>query len=93
MGRCRGVDILRRADESTLGRVVVESAILLAASRGNAPQALRDAATAYKVDTEAVAAKVKQEFAEKEKSKAAKKATPKSSAKQQARAARKPAAA
>jgi len=38
---------------------------------------LRDAATAYKVDTESIAAKVKQEFAEKEKAKAAKKAAPK----------------
>jgi ParB family chromosome partitioning protein len=61
---------LRRADESTLGRAVVEAVILLTASRGNASQALRDAATAYKVDTEAIAAKVKQEFAEKEKAKA-----------------------
>jgi ParB family transcriptional regulator, chromosome partitioning protein len=68
---------LRRAEESTLGRAVVESVILLTAARGNASQALRDAATAYKVDTEAIAAKVKQEFAEKEKAKTAKKAAPK----------------
>lgn len=68
---------LRRAEESTLGRVVVEAVILLTASRGNAAQALRDAATAYKVDTESIAAKVKQEFSEKEKAKAVKKAAPK----------------
>lgn len=43
---------LRRAEESTLGRAVVESVILLSASRGNASQVLRDAAAAYKVDTD-----------------------------------------
>lgn len=64
---------LRRSEEGTLGRVVVGSVILLSASRGNASQVLRDAATAYKVDTDAIAAKVKQEFAPKEKEKAAKK--------------------
>lgn len=63
---------LRRADENTLGRALVESAILLAASRGNASHVLRESATAYKVDTEAIAAKVKQEFAAKDKTKAAK---------------------
>jgi ParB family transcriptional regulator, chromosome partitioning protein len=60
---------LRRADENTLGRALVESAILLAASRGNPSQVLREAATAYKVDTDAIAAKVKQEFVAKEKAK------------------------
>ncbi|MGA7157744.1 MAG: ParB/RepB/Spo0J family partition protein [Acidobacteriaceae bacterium] len=60
---------LRRADEGTLSRLLVESSILLAASRGNAAVVLKDAATAYKVDTDAVAAKVKQEFAAKEKAK------------------------
>ncbi len=84
---------LRRADESTLGRTVVEAVILLTASRGNASQALRDAATAYKVDTEAIAAKVKQEFAAKETARTAKKATPKQSVKAQPKTARKSAAA
>src|SRR5581483_4804520 len=60
---------LRRADENTLGRALVESAILLAASRGNASQVLREAATVYKVDADAIAAKVKQEFVAKEKAK------------------------
>jgi hypothetical protein len=50
----------------TLSRLLVESSILLAASRGNPATVLRDAATAYKVNTDAIAAKVKQEFAAKE---------------------------
>jgi ParB family transcriptional regulator, chromosome partitioning protein len=54
---------LRRADEGTLSRLLIEASILLAASRGNATAILKDAATAYKVDTDAIAAKVKQEFA------------------------------
>jgi ParB family chromosome partitioning protein len=72
---------IRRADENTLGRALVESAILLAASRGNASQVLREAATVYKVDTDAIAAKVKQEFAAKDKSKAANTPAPKQAAK------------
>ena len=70
---------IRRADEGTLSRLLVESSILIAASRGNPSSVLKDAATAYKVDTDAIAAKVRQEFAAKEKAtqppaKAAKKA-------------------
>ncbi len=42
-------------------------------------QVLRDAAAAYKVDTDALAAKVKQEFAAKEKAKEAKKSASKPS--------------
>jgi hypothetical protein len=45
---------------------LVESSILLAVSRGNPPAILKDAANAYKVDTDAIAAEVKQEFAAKE---------------------------
>jgi ParB family chromosome partitioning protein len=60
---------LRRADEGMLSRLLVESAILLAASRTNSVTVLRDAATAYKVDTEAIALKVKQEFTAKIKAK------------------------
>lgn len=77
---------LRRADESTLGRAVVESIVLFAASRGNAAQALRDAASAYKVDTDAIAATVKQEFAAKEKARSAKTSSAKSPKKSAARA-------
>lgn len=60
---------LRRADEGTLSRLLVESSILLAVTRGNPATILKDAASAYKVDTDAIAAKVKQEFAAKEKAK------------------------
>ena len=60
---------LRRADEGTLSRLMVETAILLAASRTNPATVLRDAASAYKVDTDAIAVKVKQEFVAKEKAK------------------------
>ena len=49
----------------------MEASILLASSRGNPTVILKEAATAYKVDTEAIALKVKQEFAAKEKAKLA----------------------
>lgn len=57
---------LRRANEGTLSRLLVESSVLLAASRSNPAAALKDAATAYKVDTDAIARKVRQEFTAKE---------------------------
>ncbi len=60
---------LRRADEGTLSRLMVETTILLAASKTNPATVLRDAATAYKVNTDAIALKVKQEFATKDKAK------------------------
>lgn len=60
---------LRRADEGALSRLLVETTILLAASRTNPATVLRDAATAYKVDTDAITAKVRQEFNAKEKAK------------------------
>lgn len=62
---------LRRTDEGTLSRLVVETTILLAASRTNPATVLRDAATTYKVNTDAIALNVKQEFAAKEKAKKA----------------------
>ena len=62
---------VRRADEGTLSRLMVEASILLASLRGNPAAILKEAATAYKVDTEAIAAKVKQEFAVKDKAKKA----------------------
>lgn len=65
---------LRQSEESVLGSVLVQLALVLVASRGNGAQVLRDAATAYKVNTEAIAAKVKQEFVAREKTKTAKKA-------------------
>jgi ParB family transcriptional regulator, chromosome partitioning protein len=58
---------LRRAEESVLGKVLVEVTILYMATRHNPAQVLHDAAVVYKVDTDAIALKVKQEFAAKEK--------------------------
>jgi ParB family chromosome partitioning protein len=83
---------LRRADESTLGRAVVEAVVLLTASRGNASHVLRDAAEFYKVDVAAISAQIKQEFATKEKAKAAKTAAPKSPARASTKTARRAAA-
>jgi hypothetical protein len=60
---------LRRADEGTLSRLMVETTIMLAAARTNPASVLRDAANTYKVDTDAIALKVKQEFTAKEKAK------------------------
>ncbi|WP_213803186.1 ParB/RepB/Spo0J family partition protein [Granulicella sp. dw_53] len=62
---------LRRAEEGRLSRALVESGILLAASRGNPSTVLKDAAAVYKVDAEAISAKVRQEFAAKDKTKKA----------------------
>jgi ParB family chromosome partitioning protein len=72
---------VRSADEGTLSRLLVEVAVLLGASRTNAATVLRDAASVYKVDTDAITLKVKQEFAAKEKDKAARKSATKPSAK------------
>jgi ParB family chromosome partitioning protein len=66
---------LRRSDENTMGRAVVEAVVLLTASRGNAAHVLREAAEVYKVDVAAITAQVKQEFAAKEKAKTEKKTT------------------
>ena len=68
---------LRRAEESVLGSVLVELTILLTSARQQTTQVLNEAAVFYKVDTNAIAAKVKQEFAATDKVKAAKKAEPK----------------
>ena len=63
------ISYVRRADEGTLSRLLVETAILLAATRTNAATVLRDAAATYKVDTDAITQKVKQDFAAKAKAK------------------------
>ena len=70
--------IARRAEESVLGRVLVQLSLVLAASRSNGAKVLHDAAAVYKVDTDAIALKVKQEFAAKEKTQTAKKTVAKS---------------
>jgi ParB family chromosome partitioning protein len=87
------VAYLRRSEESMLGSVLVELTILLIAARQQTTQVLNEAAAVYKVDTDAIAAKVKQEFAARDKAKAAKKATPKPPAKQLAKTAKKSVAA
>jgi ParB family transcriptional regulator, chromosome partitioning protein len=84
---------LRRAEEGVLGSVLVELTILLTAARQQTAQVLQDAAALYKVDTAAITAKVKQEFAAKDKAKAEKKATSKPPAKPKVKTAKKSAAA
>ncbi|HTV06209.1 MAG TPA: hypothetical protein VME86_12645 [Acidobacteriaceae bacterium] len=85
---------LPKAEESKLGRIVVETVILLSMhNQTDAAKTLRDAAHTYKVDVDAISAIVKQEFAAKEKGKAAKTATPKAAAKPQPKVAKKPVAA
>jgi ParB family chromosome partitioning protein len=87
------VAYLRRAEESVLGSVLVELTILLTAARQQTTQVLNEAAAIYKVDTDAIATKVKQEFAAKDKAKGAKKAVPKPRANAESKPAKKNAAA
>jgi ParB family chromosome partitioning protein len=61
---------LRRADEGNLSRLLVETTILIASARSNVHDVLKEAAVIYKVDTDAILAKVRKEFAAKEKAKA-----------------------
>jgi ParB family chromosome partitioning protein len=73
---------VRKAEESVLGRLLVEAVILYSAQSANdAGRVLRDAADIYKVDVTAITTKVKQEFAAKDKTKAAKETTVKRPAK------------
>jgi ParB family chromosome partitioning protein len=84
---------LRKADESTLGRVLVAITVLQTAHSSNeSAKALREAAEFYKVDVAAITNKVKQEFAAKEKTKTEKKATPKPPTKAPSKAIKKAAA-
>jgi ParB family chromosome partitioning protein len=67
---------LRKADESTLGRVLVAITVLQSAHSSNeSAKSLREAAEFYKVDVAAITSKIKQEFAAKEKAQATRKAT------------------
>lgn len=75
-----------------MGSALVELTVLLTTARQQTTEVLKDAAAFYKVDTDAIAAKVRQEFAAKEKAKAAKKADTKPAAKAQTKAAKKSAA-
>jgi len=73
---------MRKADEGDLGRLLVEIVILQSSrSQTDANAILKGAAEHYKVDTDAIALKVKQEFAVKEKARSAKGATSKQKAK------------
>ncbi len=61
---------LRKAEESILGRLIVELAIMPSArAQPDGAKGLRAAAQTYNVNTDAVALKVKQEFAAKAKAK------------------------
>jgi ParB family chromosome partitioning protein len=81
---------LHKADESTIGRLLVAITVLQAAHSPNeSAKALREAAEFYKVDVAAITAKVKQEFAAKEKAQATRKATDKAKPTQQRTAAKK----
>ena len=63
---------LRTADESTIGRLIVESVILLSArTEPDRGKTLRAAAQLYSVDVDAVALKAKRDFAAKEKARKA----------------------
>ena len=72
----------RKAEESALGALLVEIAILLSAQSANDNgRTLNGAAEVYKVDVNAISAKVKQEFAAKVKAKTVNQASPKPAAK------------
>jgi len=59
---------LRKAEEGVIGKLIVEAVILLSVSKqADGGRILRSAAQLYKVDTDAIALKVKHEFAAKEK--------------------------
>jgi ParB family chromosome partitioning protein len=63
---------VRKADEGTIGKMIIEAVILLTArTQTDGGKTLRAAAQVYGVDTDAVALKVKLEFAAKEKAKKA----------------------
>lgn len=73
---------LPKAEESKLGRILVETAILLSMhNQTDAAKILREASHAYKVDVDAISMTVKQEFTAKEKAKTAKKPAIKSASK------------
>ncbi|MHB1939097.1 MAG: hypothetical protein ACYCOR_21385 [Acidobacteriaceae bacterium] len=69
---------IRKADEGELGRLLMEMVILDAArTQSDGGKVLKEAADYYKVDTDAIALKVKQEFTAKQKAQAAKNASAK----------------
>ena len=73
---------LPKAEESALGRIMVETVILLSMhNQADAAKILGDAAHVYKVDVDAISSTVMQEFAAKDKGKTSKKAAPRSALK------------
>jgi len=73
IGKLMGA-FIRKAEEGELGQLLVETVILHSArTQSETGKALKDAALHYKVDTDAIAQKVKAEFAAKEKAQAVKK--------------------
>ena len=81
---------VHKAQEGELGALLVEAVILLSArTQAESSKALKEAALQYKVDTDAIAKKVNEEFAAKQKAQA----TRKGSAKAKPKAAKKPKAA
>jgi ParB family chromosome partitioning protein len=63
---------VRKADEGTIGKLLIEAVILLSArTQADGGKTLRAAAQVYGVDTDAVVSKVKEEFAAKQKVKKA----------------------
>ena len=79
---------LPKAEESKLGRILVETVILLSMhNQADAAKILRDAAHVYKVDVDTISATVMKEFAAKERGKASNKAAPRSESKPAKRAA------
>jgi ParB family chromosome partitioning protein len=73
---------IRKAEEGELGQLLVETVILHSArTQSETGKALKDAALHYKVDTDAIAQKVKAEIAAKEKAQAVKKTATKAQSK------------
>jgi ParB family chromosome partitioning protein len=66
------IAFLRKAEEGTIGKLIVEAVILLSASKqADGGKVLRTAAQTYKVDTDAIALMVKHEFTAKVKARSA----------------------
>jgi ParB family chromosome partitioning protein len=85
IGKLMGAYI-HKAEEGELGRLLVEIVILHSSrTQSETGKALKEAAQHYKVDTDAIAQKVRAEFAAKEKAQAAKKTAAKAQPKQAAR--------
>ena len=84
---------VRKADEGTIGKLVVEAVILLTArTQADGGKTLRVAAQIYGIDTDAVALKVKQEFNAKDKARKAAMLEPKPPSKPEAKTVKKTAA-